>query len=93
MLKSTEKEYQDMLSKARLEANKIWENSKKDGEVKRVAMLEEAKNEVSRMIENGKKSLEAEKAKMMEDAKKEIVSLAMEATEKIINSKKDLNNL
>ena len=45
------------------------------------------------IIENGKKMLEAEKTKMVEDAKKDIVNLAMLATEKLLSTKQDLNNL
>lgn len=93
MLEKTSKEYEEVLVKARAEANKIFQEGKKEAETKKTQMMEEAKNEVRGIIENGKKSLEIEKTKMVEDAKKEIVSLAMLATEKLISSKKDLNNL
>ncbi len=93
MLKATCVEYDEVLAKARIEANKIFQESKKEAEAKKATMMEEAKVEVKGIIENGKKSLEAEKVKMVEEAKKEIVSLAMLATEKLLASKKDLNNL
>ena len=92
-LLKTKAEYDEMLSKAQAEANKIFQEGKKEAENKKALMLEDAKKEVAGVIENGKKTLEAEKVKMVEDAKKEIVSLAMIATEKLINSKQDLNNL
>ncbi len=92
-LKATQVEYDAILMKARAEANKIFQDGKKEAEAKRSAMLEDAKKEVTVIIENGKKSLEAEKGKVMEDAKKEIVALAMAATEKIISSKQELNSL
>lgn len=92
-LLKTKEEYNEMLSKAQAEANKIFQEGKKEAENKKALMLEDAKKEVATVIENGKKMLEAEKIKMVEDAKKEIVSLAMLATEKILSSKQDLNTL
>ena len=93
VLDKTSKEYEEVLAKARKEANKIFQDGKKEAEDKKNKMLEQAKAEVAGIIENGKKTLQSEKIKMVEDAKKEIVSIAMIATEKLISSKKDLNNL
>ena len=89
LLDETRAEYDAALVKARSEANKIFQDGKKEAEAKKVAMLEDAKKEVAVVIENGKKTLEAEKIKMVEEAKKEIVALAMAATEKIISNKVD----
>ncbi len=93
VLEKTKKEYEEALARARAEANKIWEVGKKETEAKKVSMLQDAKVEVDEMIENGKKSLQSEKTKMIEEAKKEIISLAMKATEKLLSTKQDLNNL
>ncbi|MEK7219376.1 MAG: F0F1 ATP synthase subunit B [Patescibacteria group bacterium] len=93
ILEKTAKEYEDVLTKARIEANNIFQTSKKEAEVKKTQMLENAKVEVAGIIENGKKTLENEKIKIVEEAKKEIVSLAMLATEKLMSNKQDLNNL
>lgn len=93
LLEKTNAEYNAMLAKAQTEANKIFQEGKKESEAKKILMLEDAKKEVALVIENGKKTLEAEKVKMVEEAKKEIVNLAMLATEKLISSKQDLNNL
>jgi F-type H+-transporting ATPase subunit b len=103
MLEASRAEYEKITSKARLEANDIFQEGKKEAEAKKALMLEDAKNQVQNMIENGKKSLQAEKAKMVEEAKKDIVSLVLKTTEKLIgeipdgsfNKKalKDLNNL
>ena len=73
--------------------DKIFQEGKKEAEAKRVVMLEDAKKEVSATIENGKKILEAEKTKMVDEAKNEIINLAMQATEKLMKSKQDINNL
>jgi len=103
LLEETRAEYEAALSKARSEANKIFQDGKKEAEAKKVLMLEDAKKEVSMVIENGKKTLEVEKVKMVEDAKKEIIALVMASAEKLLGSKingvfdektvKELNNL
>jgi len=102
LLKDTSLKYEEALTKARVEASRIFEESKKEAEQKKALMLEEAKNQVTDMIEGGKKVLESEKVKMIGEAKKEIVSLTMLATEKLIGlqqesfnkqSLEELNNL
>lgn len=87
LLEKTQAEYDLALNNAKSEANKIFQEGKKEAEAKKALMLEDAKKEVALVIENGKKTLEAEKVKMVEDAKKEIISLAMKATEKLIGEK------
>ena len=93
LLQKSRAEYENMLAKARNEADKIFQDGKKEADNKKILMLEETKDEVTTLIENGKKALEAEKIKMVEEAKNEIVNLAMLATRKLIESKQDLNNL
>jgi len=87
ILEETHKEYEAALAKARNEANKIFQDGKKEAEAKKAVMLENAKKEVALVVENGKKTLEAEKIKMVADAKKEIVNLTMQATEKLLGGK------
>lgn len=102
ILEKSKEEYEEALSRARAEADKIFQEGKKEAESKKVLMLEDAKKEVASVIENGKKMLEAEKVKMVGEARREIVALAMQATEKLVgatpgnlNEKtiKELNNL
>ena len=88
VLEKTAKEYEETLAKARIEANKIFQEGKKDGEANKARMIDDAKNEVKGIIENGKKNLEIEKTKMVEDARKDIASLAMLAAEKIMEDKR-----
>ena len=85
----TKAEYEAALVKARSEANKIFQDGKKEAEAKKVLMLEDAKKEVSAVIENGKKTLEVEKVKMVAEAKKEIVSLVIASTEKLLGNRVD----
>lgn len=86
LLEKTKEEYDEIISKARVEAHAIFQEGKNEAEKKRTIMLDEAKNEVENMITNGKKILESEKAKILEEAKKEIVSLVVLSTEKLLES-------
>lgn len=93
MLEKTNTEYEKALTRARAEANTIFQEGKKEAEAKRAAMLDDAKKQVAEIIENGRKTLESEKTKMVEEAKKDITTLATLAAEKILSSKEDLNNI
>jgi len=86
ILAKTKKEYDDIVSKAKTEAYKIFEEGKKDAEIKKTEIIENAQKEVDTMIANGKKNLESEKAKMIDEARGEIVSLVVKATEKLLES-------
>ncbi len=89
ILNNTKKEYDEVLVKARNEAEKIFQEGKKEAEDKRALMLEKAKEEVALIIENGKKNLESEKVKMVTEAKEEITSISVKIAEKILGSKID----
>ncbi len=89
MLKETGVRQEEVLAKARKEAEVVFQTGKAEAETKRVEMLEQTKNEVTKMVEDGKRMLEAEKAKMVAEAKSEIVALTMLATEKILGEKVD----
>ncbi|MBP9711466.1 MAG: F0F1 ATP synthase subunit B [Candidatus Pacebacteria bacterium] len=84
ILTKTQAEYDEVLRKAKNEANTIFQSGKKEAEAKKMEMIEEAKNEVATIISNGKKTLEAEKVKMVAEAKKEVVALAMTVAEKLL---------
>jgi len=91
LLMKTKKEYDDVLANARIEANTIFQEGKKEALETKRTMVENAGKEVEQMILNGKKVLESEKTKMIEEAKNEIVSLVVSATEKLLESHKDEN--
>lgn len=100
LLDKTQKEYDAILARAKTEAHEIFQEGKREAEIKKSEMLEIAKEDVSKMIENGKKILENEKLRMVEEAKKEIVSLVVLSTEKLLEesntesfNQKTLNNL
>ena len=86
ILKNTQKEYDAIVAKAKIEANTIFQDGKKEAETKKAEMLAIASKDVETMIANGKKTLEAEKIKMVDEAKNEIVALVVKATEKLLES-------
>ncbi len=91
ILTLTKKEYDEIVAKAKIEAHEIFQEGKKEAQVKKDEMMAQAKTDVDHMIASGKKTLESEKAKMVEEAKKEIVSLVVLATEKLLAEQTDKN--
>ena len=87
ILNNTKIEYEEVLAKARGEADKIFQEGKKEAEAKKTLMLEKAKKEVAVMVENGKKNLQNEKVKMVGEAREEITSLSVKIAEKILGDK------
>ncbi len=90
----TQKEYDNVLAKAKIEANEIFQNGKKEADENKKELIEKAQADVENLINNGKKILESEKLKMVEEAKKEIVSLVVKSTEKLLelNPDKEFDN-
>jgi F-type H+-transporting ATPase subunit b len=84
LIKAQEAEYEATLAKARGEAAAIMKEVKKDAESRRADLLEKAQADSQAVLLAGKKQLEAEKMKMVDDAKREIVTLVMNATEKVL---------
>lgn len=93
LISKTKKEYSDIIDKAKSEAHELFQKGKKEAEARKTEMLEKAKEEVSVIISSGKKVLEDEKIRIVEEAKKDIVSLAMRATEKILQDKNDIKTI
>jgi F-type H+-transporting ATPase subunit b len=101
LLDRTKKEYEEVLNKARIEAQKIFDDGKRDASKAKEQMMNDAKAEVDTMINTGKKTLEQEKSKMVADAKKELVGVVVAAAEKIMGESKgfdekaikELNNI
>ena len=84
LLKAQQTEYDAVLAKARVEAQYIMKDVKKDAEQKRAQILATAQDESKAIFENGKKQLGDEKMKMLDDAKKELVTLVVSATSKVL---------
>ncbi|OGI78291.1 ATP synthase F0 subunit B [Candidatus Nomurabacteria bacterium RIFCSPHIGHO2_02_FULL_33_12] len=84
LIKKTADEYSVTISNAKNEANEIFQEAKKQAEVKKQEMLEEAKIQVSGIIANGNKELEKQKQIILEEAKVELINLTINATNKIL---------
>lgn len=84
ILSTTKEEYEKIIAEAKQSANNLFQEAKKEAELKKTKMLDDAKDQVAVMIETGKKTLESEKDRMMQEVKTEIVNLAVSATEKIL---------
>ncbi|MEA3399545.1 MAG: F0F1 ATP synthase subunit B [Patescibacteria group bacterium] len=84
LVQKTKEEYDEVITKAKSEAHQLFQQGKKDAEIKKTEMMTQAKEEVSTLIANGKKTLDNEKVKMVEEAKKEVVDLVVKVTEKIL---------
>lgn len=91
ILKNTNKEYNEIVARAKTEAHTIFQEGKLEAETKKAEMIENAKKEVDNMISTGKKMLESERIKIIEEAKEEIVSLVVKATEKLLETHPDKN--
>jgi len=89
ILSQTEKNYEETLANARIEAQAIFQNVKREAELKKEEIIKEAREEASLMIENGKKILESEKKKMISDEHEEILYMVMKSTEKLLGEKSD----
>jgi len=89
LLANTRKDYETILLDARIKANEIIQDAKKEADIKKDKLVDQTKNEISLMLLNGKKSLEIEKIKMLSETKKEIVELVLEVTEKVVGQKVD----
>ncbi len=89
LITTTRKEYEEAIAKAKSEALVLFQEGKKEAEVKKTEILAQAQADVEAMVASGKKNLEVEKSKMVEEAKSEIVSLVVAATEKILKDQVD----
>ncbi len=93
ILEKTRKESQIILSKTRIESNKLFQDGKKDLEKLKAETMEEIKVDAEEWQKNRVKQMQIDKKNLVESVKDEVTKLAMLATEKILSSKKDLNNL
>lgn len=83
-LEKAEKEYAEMLLKARQESQDIIKNAREEADKKKSQIITEAKEEVARVVTQGKNQLAQEKLTMIGEAKAEVVMLATEGIKKIL---------
>ncbi len=87
ILEKTQKASEEIISKARMESNKFFQEGKKDLEKARVEHSERIKMEEEESKKNRVKQMEIDKKALVESAKNDIVALAMLAAEKIMADK------
>ncbi len=87
LLEKTNKEYEAILAKARIESNKIFQDGRKDLEKLKAETMEEIKVDTEKWQENRIKQMEIDKKVIVESVKGELTSLAILAAEKIIGEK------
>ena len=91
--KIAEKELKDSMEqnrRAKIEANKIIENSKIAANNQKKIIIDELKEKTNKIIEQSREQIEKEKKLMEEDIKNEILSTSILMAEKIIQ--KNLNS-
>ena len=93
LLQKATEEYKENTIKLRKVSIEAQKELERDLEKLRNENLERIKADNDEWIKNRTKQMEVEKVKMVEEAKGEVVNLAIIATEKLLSSKKDLNNL
>ncbi|OGI95186.1 hypothetical protein A2917_00850 [Candidatus Nomurabacteria bacterium RIFCSPLOWO2_01_FULL_42_17] len=87
MLKATKAEYDEMLVKARVESNKIFQEGQKDLEQLKAETMEKIKKDTDEWQKNRIKQIEIDKNIIVESVKEDIVSLATLAANKIMDEK------
>ncbi len=78
---------EELTANMRREEAQILKHAKETAEKNRTATLATTKADVELAIMSGTKTLEAKKIQMVEEAKKEIVSLVVEATNKLLGTR------
>ncbi|PLX26939.1 ATP synthase F0 subunit B [Candidatus Parcubacteria bacterium] len=91
-LARSEKTYEEKLTEAKAEANKVIEKAHAEGKQLGETMKLEAKNEVEKLVEQTKKNIAAEKVSMLESVRAEAADLIVAALEKVLNEKVDGSN-
>lgn len=93
LLQKASEEYKENTVKLRKVSIDAQKELQKDLEKLRVENLDKIKADNDEWTKKRTEQMEIDKKTLIESAKKEIVTLAMQATEKLISSKQDLNNL
>lgn len=93
LLQKATEEYKQNTIKLRVMSVDAQKELEKDLEKLRAENLARIKADNDEWIKKRKEQMEIDKKALVESAKSELVSLVMLATEKLISSKQDLNNL
>ena len=85
----TQKEYEERLLNAKIEAQNIMDDAKKRAQLEYDKKMEAARSDIAQMQVNVQKQAEADRAAMLEGARKEIAMLALLAASKVSQQKMD----
>ncbi len=77
-------DYEASISGAREEAKKIIQDAQKTANAQSAAITQQAQEEANRIVESTRQELQLERERSVASAQNEIVSLAMEAAEKVL---------
>ncbi len=83
-LKQATDAYDAKMRAARVEAQKIIEDTQRKSESLRAELLAKAQHEAERIFEAGKTTLEAERDRVMDEAEAELMDLVSQATERVL---------
>lgn len=78
-----------VLKEAKIEAAKIIDQAKEDGEKRKKELVAKAKEEVKQIIDQEKVKIKAERQEAMNQVKKEVADLVIVAVEKVLKEKMD----
>jgi F-type H+-transporting ATPase subunit b len=78
-------EQRSLLKEARVEAQAIVENAKKQADLQKEEIVSAARNEAARLQESAKRDIETEKEKAITALREEVVSLSVLAASKVLN--------
>lgn len=82
-------EYETAMSGAKEDAKKLMMEAQKNANAQSAAITQQAQEEASRIVESTRQELALERERSVASAQNEIVSLAMEAAEKVLGREMD----
>lgn len=82
-------EYEASISDAKEEAKKIITDAQRNANAQSAAITQQAQEEANRIVESTRKDLAIERERSVASAQNEIVSLAMEAAQKVLGREMD----
>lgn len=82
-------DYEASIADAKDEARRLIADAQKTANANGAAITQQAQEEANRIIESSRREMELERERSVASAQNEIVSLAMEAAEKVLGKKMD----
>lgn len=84
-LKGAEAGYEEMMTKARMQAAELLDTAEKTADQRRVQALEKTKEDVRQIVEQTRAMLSAEKTQMLEDIRRDVAGLVVSASRSILS--------